>query len=201
MKKYILIIFVIYSSIIFSQELTVVSLNNQAKSDELRYTEMINIDLKDGNAYYSRGQIRLYFLGDYKSAISDFTLAIKYGFKKDAEAYYMRAEAKSSVGDNRGALLDCTIALGLDKFRVNNLNSNNGYETRGLIQYSLKNYSAASKDFSESIKIDSENSNSFYWRGMCKLYLNSVDSGCLDLSRAGELGYEYAYEIIEKYCK
>jgi hypothetical protein len=27
------------------------------------------------------------------------------------------------------------------------------------------------------------------------------ESGCLDLSKAGELGDEYAYELIQEYCK
>jgi len=32
------------------------------------------------------------------------------------------------------------------------------------------------------------------------MLLGQKDSGCLDLSKAGELGYFKAYETIKKYC-
>ena len=37
-------------------------------------------------------------------------------------------------------------------------------------------------------------------RGVCKINLGNKDSGCLDLSRAGELGSENAYEFIADLC-
>ena len=37
-------------------------------------------------------------------------------------------------------------------------------------------------------------------RGYAKLNLNQKDSACLDFSKAGELGYEKAYEEIKKFC-
>jgi hypothetical protein len=36
---------------------------------------------------------------------------------------------------------------------------------------------------------------------MTKILLGLTNSGCLDLSKAGELGYKEAYEMIKKYCK
>ncbi len=36
--------------------------------------------------------------------------------------------------------------------------------------------------------------------GVAKLGLGQKDSGCLDLSKAGELGFDKAYESIKKYC-
>jgi hypothetical protein len=32
------------------------------------------------------------------------------------------------------------------------------------------------------------------------IQLKQIDSGCLDFSKAGELGYTLAYELIKKYC-
>ncbi len=40
----------------------------------------------------------------------------------------------------------------------------------------------------------------YYGRGVAKLGLGWKESGCLDLSKAGELGYSKAYEAIRKYC-
>jgi len=36
--------------------------------------------------------------------------------------------------------------------------------------------------------------------GLSKILLGQKDSGCLDLSKAGELGYAEAHETIKKYC-
>ena len=40
----------------------------------------------------------------------------------------------------------------------------------------------------------------YYNRGLAKIQLGQKDSGCLDLSKAGELGYVEAYEAIKQYC-
>ena len=41
-----------------------------------------------------------------------------------------------------------------------------------------------------------------YWnRGLAKIKLGQIDSGCLDFSKAGELGHSEAYNSIKKYCK
>ena len=37
-------------------------------------------------------------------------------------------------------------------------------------------------------------------RGASKIMLGQKDSGCLDLSKAGELGDTKAYGLIKKYC-
>ena len=40
----------------------------------------------------------------------------------------------------------------------------------------------------------------YYSRGAVKLILKQKDSGCLDLSKAGELGNQEAYKLIRSYC-
>lgn len=41
----------------------------------------------------------------------------------------------------------------------------------------------------------------FYNRGLVLIYLKDKEKGCIDLSRAGELGIADAYSVISKYCK
>ena len=41
----------------------------------------------------------------------------------------------------------------------------------------------------------------YYYRGLAKIILHQKDNGCLDLSKAGELGFYQAYDEIKKYCK
>lgn len=50
-------------------------------------------------------------------------------------------------------------------------------------------------------KLDIDLSNTFFNRGLLKIQINKLESGCLDLSKAGELGYSKAYEYFQKYCQ
>jgi len=40
----------------------------------------------------------------------------------------------------------------------------------------------------------------YYGRGLAKIRLGQKDDGCLDLSKAGELGHAEAYEAIKENC-
>ena len=41
----------------------------------------------------------------------------------------------------------------------------------------------------------------YYNRGLVLIYLKDKEKGCIDLSRAGELGVEDAYSVINRYCE
>ena len=40
----------------------------------------------------------------------------------------------------------------------------------------------------------------YFNRGLVLVYLKDKEKGCIDLSRAGELGVDDAYVVISKYC-
>jgi hypothetical protein len=52
----------------------------------------------------------------------------------------------------------------------------------------------------KAISIKPNYPEAYYLRGTAKLNLGQKDSCCLDLSKAGELGYTQAYETIRHYC-
>jgi tetratricopeptide (TPR) repeat protein len=74
------------------------------------------------------------------------------------------------------------------------------YFDRGNVKYKLEDYQGAISDYNKAIKIDPRDRKAYYNRGAAKLMLDLIDSGCLDLSKAGELGFEKAYEMIREYC-
>ncbi|MFA6894560.1 MAG: hypothetical protein WCQ46_02245, partial [Bacteroidales bacterium] len=41
----------------------------------------------------------------------------------------------------------------------------------------------------------------YYNRGLVLIYLKDKEKGCIDLSKAGELGISEAYSVIKKFCK
>jgi len=76
----------------------------------------------------------------------------------------------------------------------------NIYKERVEVKYNLEDFRGAIIDLNRAIEFDSKDGRTFYLRGLSKLFLNQKDSGCLDLSKAGELGYKAAYFDIKRWC-
>ncbi len=55
-------------------------------------------------------------------------------------------------------------------------------------------------DYNKSLEINPQYANAYFYRGMSKINVGQKENGCLDLSKAGELGYDNAYEKIKEYC-
>ena len=72
---------------------------------------------------------------------------------------------------------------------------------RGIAKAILKNNRGAIDDYTKAIEIYPEFADAYYDRGNAKLRIGQKDSGCLDLSKAGELGHEKAYDAIKAWCQ
>lgn len=144
--------------------------------------------------YHQRGFAKYFYLKDYKGAIADFNEAIKINPDCESVVFMNRGDAKNELQDYRGAILDYSKAIEIDP------NNYNYYYMRGNSKYDLKDYSGALSDYSTAIEIIPSFSPLYYNRGLCKIYLGQKDSGCLDLSKAGELGNSKAYETIKELC-
>jgi len=56
------------------------------------------------------------------------------------------------------------------------------------------------QDYNKAIELNPNYAAAYLNRGLIKIGLEQKNSGCLDLSKAGELGYAKAYESIKYYC-
>ena len=65
----------------------------------------------------------------------------------------------------------------------------------------MQDYRGSIVDCTKALEIFPEFAEAYFTRGAAKLKVDQKDSGCLDLSRAGELGYKQAYEVIQKFCQ
>lgn len=55
--------------------------------------------------------------------------------------------------------------------------------------------------YTEAIRLYPYMGDAYYNRGLVLIYLKDKEKGCIDLSRAGELGVSEAYSVIHKYCE
>lgn len=57
------------------------------------------------------------------------------------------------------------------------------------------------ESYTKAISLYPYMGDAYYNRGLVLIYLKDKEKGCIDLSRAGELGVKEAYGVIDKYCK
>ena len=55
-------------------------------------------------------------------------------------------------------------------------------------------------NYDKAIEVNPKFNRAYYNRGISKLLINDKVNGCLDLSKAGELGNSEAYSLIQEYC-
>jgi tetratricopeptide (TPR) repeat protein len=76
------------------------------------------------------------------------------------------------------------------------------------IYYNLANLYCLSADhiasldnYTKAIDLYPYMGDAYFNRGLVLIYLKDKEKGCIDLSRAGELGVADAYGVIKKYCE
>jgi tetratricopeptide (TPR) repeat protein len=74
------------------------------------------------------------------------------------------------------------------------------YSEMGVDKFLKGDYQGAIQDFDKAIQLNPKGGEAYYNRGVAKILSDQKDSGCSDLSRAGESGYAEANEDIENFC-
>ncbi len=111
-----------------------------------------------------------------------------------------RAQAKSDIEDYRGAIKDYKKAI------------KKGWDLPIQYMQISDNYAKMEK-YKESIHFlnkviehepsevpDKRMARAFYNRGIAKIIIGNKEEGCMDLSKAGEMGYEKAYKAMQALC-
>ena len=57
------------------------------------------------------------------------------------------------------------------------------------------------ENYTKAIELYPYMGDAYFNRGLVLNYLKDKEKGCIDLSRAGELGVQDAYGVIKKYCE
>ena len=74
------------------------------------------------------------------------------------------------------------------------------YYKRGQAKHQIEAYKDAINDCTKILEINPKNVDAYYLRGVLRVEYGQIEMGCLDLSKAGELGDLNAYEVIRQRC-
>ena len=82
------------------------------------------------------------------------------------------------------------------------------YSTFAYAYYNRANLLALSgklpeafEDYTKAIELNPNFAEAYYNRGLIQIYMKDTRKGCLDISKAGELGIESAYEVLKQYTQ
>lgn len=141
--------------------------------------------------YINRGALQseiIDFISSMESNVQILTL-------DNSGAARARVHDKGSKSyDYTPAIHDMTKALNLlPNFPFTHYNLGNLYCLSGDLPEAINQYTKA-------LEIYPRLEEAYFNRGLVLIYLKDKEKGCLDLSKAGELGVDDAYNVIKKYC-
>lgn len=185
----------------------------------------VDLNPESAERYAARAEARLR-IGDYTGAVVDLTAAIDRD--PEMEGLLMRrAYAKKQLADHRGAAADFeaerrarpedegAFLTGMEHFFAGRyaeaiasfdeavlLNADRPvyYYYRGRAAARSNNHAVAAADFKRVTDAYPRHISALVQRGLSEIYSGDVDNGCLILSRAGDLGYARAFELIREVC-
>jgi tetratricopeptide (TPR) repeat protein len=162
-------------------------------------TPFSNDDITKAYACLSLG-VNYYAEGNYEIAIEKLNEAIALSPLLTI-AYYFRAESRSAIKDNPGAIEDYNQAL-----RLIPMEAAKFYLDRSFDHYCLEDDQAAIKDFNQAIAINPNYALAYANRGSFYSCIYENQAGIKDLKKAAELyrqaGNEVSYqEALDKIKK
>lgn len=148
---------------------------------------------------------------DYFGAIQILNMAIKQF--PDDELFYLNLGASYvSVKDYYSAISNTTKAIEASKKHIKfylkskeetesaNEIIHSAYGIRAYSKLRVEDYFGAISDYEQVIVFNPNDASAYYNRGLAKISVNQRKEGCIDLSRAGELGFADTYRAIKLYC-
>lgn len=150
------------------------------------FDHLIKNDPNNFSAYLDRANIYLNS-GRYNEALTDFSQAIKIN-PNSPNAYFSRGIVYHSLGRHIDAIEDFT--------RVIELNPpvfiNQAYANRAAAHFVLQNYDEALSDYSQSIQVSPNTTETYLKRGSALFFLKRYDEAAADYNEAIKLNPNYA---------
>ncbi len=75
------------------------------------------------------------------------------------------------------------------------------YKARGQVKLMSRDFASAIDDFTRFLIFEETDPSAYYYRGLAKIGNNELMEGCLDLSKAADMGYVAAQKAIKKTCE
>lgn len=144
-------------------------------------------------AYFERAML-LKQMGDKESALDDYNSIIEMKGSAYMEAFLNRGLTKKMLGDYGGALADLNQVI--DEFP----NNAELHKNRGNLNLLFGLHRKAIDDYTRAIELDNNYAEAYYNRALAFFLIYDKVSGCFDLDKSLDLGYEKAMKGQVYFC-
>ena len=151
------------------------------------------LDSNDYRSYYNRGNA-YYQNENFSQAVLDFDAAMQLE-PKEADIYINRGNALVQLQRYSEAVYDYEFALKIE---------NDNYLTHfnlARAHYLTDSLELAKHSFETCLILYNTFAPAYYFLGMIALEKNELETSCLLLQKAAELGYMQAVEVQKLYCR
>lgn len=145
-------------------------------------------------AYFVRAGLHK-ILGDTGAALDDYNQIIDFHGADSLEALFNRGLTRKMMGDFRGALADLNLVLNAlpDEADL--------YKNRANLYLLFGYTNRAIQDYTQAIEQETGFAEAYYNRGLAHFLLYDPISGCNDLQKSADLGFEPAEEKQRFFCR
>lgn len=156
------------------------------------YTKVLDVDKNKFEALVGRAQSKME-LSDYYGALKDLHAAEKVD-ATDARVFMGLGNSHYFLQNYRQAISNFDKVIALEPDHID------AYFKRGKSENAIDAYVQSIDDFTKIIELNPNSQDAYYLRGTIRIAHGDREGGCKDLSRAGELGDEDAYDKIKELC-
>jgi tetratricopeptide (TPR) repeat protein len=166
---------------------------NHFKSAKTYLDRSINLQSDLTKAYFERALL-FKQTGEKEKALDDYNTIIKMKGDIYMEAFSNRGLTKKMLGDYGGALADLNQAI--EEFPQNaELHKN-----RGNLNLLFGLHRKAIDDYTQAIALNDNYAEAHYNRALALFLIYDKISGCVDLDKSIDLGYEMAVKTRDYFC-
>ncbi len=188
-----------------------------------RYEQRLKSEEPTWITLFERG-ISQALIKQYTNSVSTYTTAIELN-PTNPFLYLNRSTTRAEMIDFISSIDNSYQRISIDSDPANRLQSNSKrtysydeavadlnkviklYPDFAYAYYNRANLAALSgdlpvafEDYSRAIELNPHFAEAYYNRGITQIFMKDTRKGCLDLSKAGELGIAEAYELLKQYA-
>ena len=188
-----------------------------------QYVEELKSDRASWTVLFERG-VTQSLIKQYTNAVNTFSAAIEQN-PSNPFLYLNRSTTRAEMIDFISSIDNSYQRITIDSDPANRLNNNSkrtysydeavadlnkaiklfpdlaySYYNRANLKALSGSLPEAFEDYSKAIEQNPNFAEAYYNRGIIQRFMKDTRKGCLDISKAGELGIVEAYEVLKRYA-
>jgi tetratricopeptide (TPR) repeat protein len=163
---------------------------------QMKYRDAIKI-IDEAETNISDNHLTYFIRGNHQFAIGEIIYSI------ENQEILLRSQTDPPLDESQPDVIQEYYQRAIaDYNRAVELNPDFIYArfNRAYVKSLSENYQEAIVEYSYCLEQEEDFAQAYYNRGLLYIYMEDPLKGCADLSKAGELGIQSAYQVIFKFC-